>query len=121
MALEIQGTVVEVGETTAVSDKFKKRELIIEYADNPQYPETIKFEAHQDKCDGLDELRAGDNVTVHFNLRGKAFVNKAGIKGYFNNLVVWKFSVNQTAGNVVPDYAKPVDISSSPESDDLPF
>lgn len=121
MSLEIKGTVHHIGETQQVSEKFKKRELVIEYAENPTYPEYIQLEAQQDKCDKLDELRQGDTITVHFNLRGRPWTNKEGVTKYFNTLSVWKFDVNQTvAGNSTPEYAAPVDISSS-DDDDLPF
>jgi len=118
--MEITGQVLEVGQTTAVTDKFRKRDLIIEYADNPKYPETVKFEAHQDACDKLDELRAGDDVTVHFNLRGRAWTDKSGKTSYFNTLAVWKVDINQTSAPK-PEYAKPADITSAPPDDDLPF
>lgn len=117
--MEITGRVHEVLPTQQVTDTFKKRDLIIEYAENPQYPEFIKFEAHKDACEKLDELRTGDNVTVHFNLRGRPWNNKEGKTSYFNTLALWKFQINQTTGE--PTYNAPVDISSSPEDDDLPF
>ena len=43
--MEINGTVLFVGETQQVTEKFKKRDLVIQYAENPEYPETVKFEA----------------------------------------------------------------------------
>jgi len=117
--MEITGIVKEVGETEAVTEKFQKRSLIIEYAENPQYPEFIKIEANQDKCNKLDELRPGDEVTVHFNLRGRPWTDKNGKTSYFNTLALWKFSVNKTAPN---NLSSPVDISSNPDDDDdLPF
>lgn len=116
--MEITGSVLEIGQTTQVTDKFKKRDLILEYADNPQYPEQIKFEAHQAVCDKLDELRPGDTIKVHFNLKGRKWTDKNGKDQYFNTLSIWKFDVNQTVAT--PEYAKPADITSAPD-DDLPF
>ena len=84
--MEIRGTVIAIGETQQVTEKFKKRDLIVEYAENPTYPEQVKFEATQASCDKLDELRAGDDITVHFNLRGRAWKDKAGVNQYFNTL-----------------------------------
>lgn len=116
--MEITGTVLEIGQTTQVTDKFKKRDLILEYADNPQYPEQIKFEAHQAVCDKLDELRPGDTIKVHFNLRGRKWTDKQGKDQYFNTLALWKFEVNQTVATPPPPAPVP---SSAPEDDDLPF
>lgn len=119
--MDIKGKIHEVGETQQVSDTFKKRELIVEYAENPTYPEYLKFEAINDKCQALNELKAGDEVTVHFNLRGRPWTDKAGKRSYFNSLVLWKFDVNKTVAGEAPKYASPVDVSAPSEDDDLPF
>lgn len=94
--MEIKCKVHEVGPVTQVTDSFKKRDLIVEYAENPQYPEYIKFEAHQDKVSKFDELRAGDEITLHFNLRGRPWTDRNGKTAYFNTLVVWKLDINRT-------------------------
>lgn len=121
--MEIKGKVHEVSPVTNVTDTFKKRDVIIEYAENPQYPEFIKFEALQDKVNLFDSLKVGDQVEVFFNLRGRPWTDKTGKTSYFNSLVAWR--VNVLAGNAAegssPEYAAPVDISSAPEEDDLPF
>ena len=91
--MTIQGTVVEVGETQQVSETFKKRDLVVRYAENEEYPEFIKFELLQDKTGLADDLPAGTEVSVDFNLRGRAWTNKAGKTDYFNSLVVWRISL----------------------------
>jgi len=122
--MEIKGKVHEVLPTTQVTYTFKKRDLIIEYAENPQYPEYIKLEAHNDKCDKLDELRQGDEVTVHFNLRGRAWTDKSGKTAYFNTLALWKFDVNKTTSDAsyhAVDTDPVANGWSAPEDYDLPF
>ena len=42
--MQIIGKLIEVMETQQVSEKFSKREFIVEYATNPEYPEQIKFQ-----------------------------------------------------------------------------
>ena len=88
--MDIKGIVHFIGETIAVSDTFKKRELIVEIIENPQYPEFVKFEAIQDKVSLLDGLSVGENVEVYFNLKGREWKNKEGVAQYFNALHVWK-------------------------------
>lgn len=90
--MNILGTVHEIGNTEQVSDKLRKRELIIEYAENPQYPEFIKIEAINDRCDLLDSIRLGQSVTVDFNIKGRPWTDKTGKKTYFNSLQLWKIS-----------------------------
>ena len=120
--MDIKGKVHEVAPTVQVTDSLKKRELIVEYVENPQYPEYLKFEAIQDRCNLLDNVKVGDDVEVFFNLRGRPWTDKAGKKSYFNSMQLWKINILSGAGsNTTPEYAPPADISSTPEEDDLPF
>jgi len=121
--MEIKGKVHEVGATQQVSETFKKRDLIVEYAENPTYPEYIRFEALQDKTALLDTFKAGDEVEVFFNLRGRPWTDKTGKTSYFNSLVIWRINaIAAGAPAATPAYAAPVDVSNAPgEDDDLPF
>ena len=65
--MNIVGKLVEIFEAQQISDSFKKREFVVEYAENPQYPELIKFELIQDKCSLLDSFSKGNEVDVSFN------------------------------------------------------
>ncbi len=122
--MEIKGKVHEVSATTQVTDSFKKRELIVEYVENPQYPEYVKFEAGQDRCALLDNVKVGDDVEVFFNLRGRPWTDKTGKKSYFNSLNLWKVNVlsGAAATSATPGYAPTANLSASAEEDDdLPF
>lgn len=124
--MQIQGKVLEVSEVMQVTETFRKRELIVEYIENnPSYPEYLKFEALQDKCDILDNIKAEDEVEVHFNLRGRPWTGKDGQKKYFNSLVIWKVNVltgqeNGEGTDSVPNYDGP-DAPPPQDDDDLPF
>ena len=122
--MEIKGKVHEVGALQQVSETFKKRDLIIEYAENPTYPEYIRFEALQDKAGLLDSFKAGDEVEVFFNLRGRPWTDKTGKTSYFNSLVIWRINAIAAGATAAatPAYAAPADVSNAPgEDDDLPF
>lgn len=123
--MDIKGKVHEISPVITVSEKFKKRELILEYAENPTYPELIKFEAVQDKVNLFDNIKVGDQVELFFNLRGRAWTdNKTGKTSYFNTLAVWRINPLASASpaaQVAPEYAAPADLSPSAEDDDLPF
>ena len=133
--MDIKGKVHEVSETTQVTDSLKKRELIVEYVENPQYPEYLKFEAIQDRCALLDNIKAGDDVEVFFNLKGRPWTDKTGKKVYFNSMQLWRVNVlsggaaasggNSSSGasNTTPAYAPPAaNISAgADDDDDLPF
>ena len=121
--MDIKGKVHEISQVITVSDKFKKRELILEYAENPTYPEFVKFEAVQDKVNLFDNVKVGDQVELFFNLRGRPWTDKTGKTSYFNTLAVWRLNPlgAAEASSSTPEYAAPVDITSAPDDDDLPF
>lgn len=117
--MDIKARVHEIHPTENVTETFKRRSLIVEYAENPTYPEYIKFEALQDKISLFDGLNVGDDVEVFFNLRGRPWTDKNGKTSHFNSLVVWR--LNKVSGEQKPQHAPPVDISSAPDDDTLPF
>ena len=91
--MNLKGTIKEIFDTQHVSDRFSKREFVVEYIDNPQYPQYVKFEMTQDKCDLLDQYKVGDEVDVQFNVRGRAWTNPQGVTQYFNTLQAWRLDV----------------------------
>lgn len=119
--MQISAKIHEITPVINVTESFKKRELIVEYAENPSYPEHIKFEIHQDKVTILDNYKPGDLVDIHFNLRGRPWTDKNGKTVYFNTLVLWKIA-KQEGGQqaAAPQYAPPADFSTA-QDDDLPF
>ncbi len=122
--MDIKGKVHEISQVITVSEKFKKRELILEYAENPTYPEYVKFEAVQDKVNLFDNVKVGDQVELFFNLRGRPWTDKTGKTSYFNTLSVWRLTplgAAEASSSSAPEYAAPVDITSAPDDDDLPF
>lgn len=113
--MEIKGKVFEIGNIENVNEKFKKRELILEYAENPEYVEYIKFEATQNKVDLLNTLRVGDEVEISFNLRGRGWKDKSGKQNYTNNLVIWRV-VKATQA-----YSGQLSVVSNDDTNDMPF
>lgn len=88
--MNIKAKLLEILSTQQITDKFKKREFVVEYAENPQYPEYIKFELIQDKCGIMDSFSAGDEIDVHFNLKGRKWTDPKGDVKYFNTLQAWR-------------------------------
>lgn len=127
--MEIKAKIEKIFPTQQVKDTFRKREFVVEYADNPQYPEVIKFECIQDKCDQLDQFAEGQMVNVSFNLKGRKWTDPKGEVKYFNSLQAWRItpeSQNEpapiTGGQAPPPAATDEpDWLSSDDSDDLPF
>ena len=112
--MEVKGKILEINDTQQISDRFQKREFVIEYAENPQYPEYVKFECIQDKVSLLDDYSVGDEVTVFFNLKGRKWTDPKGEVKYFNSLQAWR--MQKEGGSSAADVP-----SNGGKADDLPF
>lgn len=88
MSFDVQGRLHEIFDEAQVSDKFRKREFVLEIPDG-SYTQYVKFQLTQDKCNLLDQFKTGDEVKVAFNLSGKPFT-KNGTTMYFTNLSAWR-------------------------------
>src|SRR4051812_19662503 len=96
--MKITGKIIELKETQQVSEAFRKRNFIVEYVENVQYPEFISFELVQDKCEILDSFQLGQNVEVSFNLRGRKWTAPTGEIKYFNSLQAWRIEPASATG-----------------------
>jgi hypothetical protein len=116
--MNIQGKIHEIFETAKINDKFQKREFVIEYAENPMYPQYVLLQLVQDKCDYLDKFKKGQQVSVDVNIRGRAWTSPEGVTKYFNTLEAWRINLEQSQQPQQP--AQPV-ASGLGDDDDLPF
>ena len=121
MSFEITGKLIEKYETAQVTERFRKREFVLEHKQNVggnEFIDTIKFQLSQDRCEILDNMQIGDELKLSFNIRGRRW-EKNGQVNYFNNLEAWK--VEKTA--VEPESAPPPPMDDIPPepTDDLPF
>ncbi len=115
--MEVQGKIVEIFDTVQISDSFKKREFVLEYADNPQYPELLKFECIQDKCAMLDSFSVGQEVIVSLNLKGRKWTDPQGNVKYFTSLQAWK--VQQAGAQAPPQQSQATTPSASQPSQEI--
>ena len=134
MGFETTGRLYALSPTKQVSERFQKREFVVEIADG-KYPQFVLFQLTGDRCAQLDEHRVGDSVRVTFNLRGREWRSPQGETKYFNSLDVWKLESAQAAtgarrgrgpsqGDDMPvfqrDEPRPIDLGVT-RDDDLPF
>lgn len=112
--MDIKGKIVHRSDVQQVSETFTKRFIAVEVTDG-NYTQEIKIEAFKEKTSLFDDTPEGTEVEVFFNLNGKSWTNKAGVKDWFNSLVAWKINVlTSTPVNQAP---APVEDDDS----DLPF
>lgn len=126
--MDLTGIIKLIRETQQVSEKFKKREVVI--TDNSsQYPQHIQFQLPQDKVALIDAYKVGDEIKAHFNLRGKEYT-KDDKTSYFNSLEIWRIEGVGAATSTTTTTAAPAATTTKTEQpvaepanqeDDLPF
>ena len=90
MAINTSGKLHATFEAQQVTQRFRKREFVVELGDNPDYPQFVIFQLTGDRCEHLDGFNVGDEVNVEFNLRGREWNSPKGETKFFNSLDVWK-------------------------------
>ncbi|HEX4451901.1 MAG TPA: DUF3127 domain-containing protein [Kofleriaceae bacterium] len=126
MGIEVSGKLHTINETKQVSERFSKREFVVELADNPKYPQLVLFQLTGDRCTQLDEFKQGDEVRIEFSLRGREWRSPQGELKYFNSLDVWKLeparaSSGRRASGSGPNPQRrgdPRDVDIPPRGDD---
>jgi len=116
--MEIQGTIIVIGETEKFGAKeFKKRQLVIKT--DQQYPQSIPVDFTQDKCVILDGYSVGQFVKVSVNVQGSEWKGK-----YYVNLQAWKIEKGEqekSSASFMPDRSKFAEAQVGEIEDDLPF
>ncbi len=127
--MNIKAKLLEKSETQQISASFKKREFVVEYSENPQYPEFVKFELIQDKCDLIDAVQPGQEMEIYFNLKGRKWTDPKGEVKYFNSLQAWKIERTNDVASQAPSAPDKSGLENQKEpewlqandDDDLPF
>jgi single-strand DNA-binding protein len=123
MSFEITGTLVKKYETETKGESFRVRDFVIKANDGGQYDNFVKFQCTQDRTTIVDDLNEGDEIKVHFDLRGREWQGR-----YFTNLNAWRVENISAAGGVgtsseetFNDFPSAGDEPSVSADDDLPF
>jgi hypothetical protein len=123
--MELNVKIHSIGETQIVSDKFSKREFIVETQE--EYKQYLQLQVIKDKCDTLNNYKVGQDVKVHLNIKGRLWTNKEGKEIAFNTLECWKIEKAEAGADAPKDekykgkkeYTEPLGQESEPF--DLPF
>jgi hypothetical protein len=89
MNMQIQGKIHAAFEAAQVTERFRKREFVLELEGASRYPQYVQFQLTGDRCEALDGFEAGQEVKVEFSLRGREWTSPKGEVRYFNSLEVW--------------------------------
>lgn len=125
MSYEMTGKLVAVYDPVQRSETFRTREFVVEKSEQINgrtITNFVKFQCVQDKTSLPDRFKTGDEVKVHFNLKGTRW-EKNGQVNYITNLDAWRIEQVQMAtdgGNQVPPQEFYADAPPS-DDDGLPF
>ena len=122
MAFEIIGKVIDISPVNQVSEKFRKREFVVEKKETGStavFVDYIKFQLLQEKCDLINESFMNEEIKVWFNLKGNKW-ERDGKLSYFTNLDAWKIEKVTSSPNDMGGYESPPSFEElPPEIDDL--
>ena len=96
MSYELEGILHKKFDTeTKGTNGFKSREFVV--LTQGEYPQYVKFQIVQDRCELLDNVQEGTDIKVYFDLRGREWNDK-----YFTNLNAWKVEYSAATNDGTP-------------------
>jgi hypothetical protein len=124
--MDLEGSIKVIMDTQTFDSGFQKKEFVV--TTKEQYPQDVKFELIKDRIDILSPYNQGDQVKVHFNVRGNEYKGR-----YYVNLQAWRIEALGAGGGAAaggngadpfgdagfPEEGNAPTASSEP--DDLPF
>jgi len=118
MNYEMAGVVKLLQEPQTFSSGFTKREIVLSVQDG-QYTQDVCVEFVQDKVALLETIKAGQIITISFNIKGREYNGR-----YFNNLQGWRIETEKSAQSTVENVKQeslPVVPLGLDDFQDVPF
>jgi len=122
MSYELQGKLIEKGDVQKISDKFSKREFVVETKSSNNgmdFVDYVRFQAGGKRVNIVDNIEIGSDITVKFNIKGNKWNNKDGKTLYFVNLDAWAIDGTDTQTSM--EHTTNTGNVTEEEPDDLPF
>lgn len=75
------------------NNTFRSIEFVVTDNSNEKYPQHIPMSVSQGKCELLNDIKVGDEVTVNANVNGREYQDKNTLETkYFLSLNAWKIT-----------------------------
>lgn len=118
--MELKGRVVQVlpleGGTSKSGNQWSKASLIIEVAENPQYPKKIKI-SNMKNADAFSKIAIGTEVTFKVEIESREYNGR-----WYTEVNCWGWDAPQNAQPTAP---APQQVAQAemvpPDTDNLPF
>lgn len=118
MAYEVKGVVHQIDQEQTFASGFTKRMIVIKT--DEKYAQTVPIEFFKDDVIKVEKLKLGQEVTVHFNLRGSEHNGR-----FYCNLQGWKIDHHHMNDVIANEVAEKVTRTVAPvveiDEDTLPF
>ena len=126
MNMQIQGKIHTTYEAAQVTQRFRKREFVLELDGASRYPQYVLFQLTGDRCEALDGFDVGQEVAVEFSLRGREWTSPKGEVRFFNSLEVWSVDrVGEATAAAPSSQGSAPSVGNEPpppsDDDDIPF
>lgn len=127
MNMQIQGKIHATFDAAQVTERFRKREFVLELDGTSRYPQFVMFQLTGDRCEALDGFDTGHEVAVEFSLRGREWTSPKGEIRFFNSLEVWSIdrvgegAASGSGGSSAAGPAASDDPPPPTDDDDIPF
>lgn len=129
MSYKVEGTLHLKGDVQQITQRFSKREFVIELDKASRYPQFVSFQLTGHRMNLLDEFHVGEELEVEFRLNGRQWTSPKGEVRYFNSLPVFGLKrVGAEQPSPQPAYNPPVEKTgddgfsdSSFSDDEIPF
>ena len=125
MGFDVTGKLVAKFDTVQRTETFRTREFVVETNEDINgriITNYIKFQSVQDRTALVDRFNIGDEVKVHFNIKGTRW-EKNGQVNYITNLDAWRIESAGMQGSAKPAAQAAGFTPAAPDTvvDDLPF
>ncbi len=84
----ITGTIIKIKPTQRITDRFSKREFVLETRDG-DYTQTVQLEMHGQNANALDHMSKGTEVNAKFSLRGRIWLSPRREEKVLHSLVCY--------------------------------
>jgi len=115
MSFEVTGKLHAKYETQQVSERFRKREFVLELTEEINgnvYTNYAKMQLVQNKCDLLDRFNEGDMLRVNFNIKGNRW-ERDGKVNFITNLDAWRIEAAPPANTTAAAQGAPAGYGNS--------
>ena len=115
MSYVFNGILENIGDTEQKSARFTAREFVVKSIDDT-YPQTIKFQLTQHRCELIEQFACGETLAITFDLSGREWNGRVFVN--LNVLDINAIDAKAPAVNNPPIITSTFDVD---ELDDIPF